>query len=482
MTVFKRSIVGLIPLVLAAVPFRTIAAPPSICLNELPTAIESVIRHPELQRSQVGILVQTLSTGQTLYERDAQKFFIPASNTKLLSTAAALQSLGARYRIRTSVYQMPGESVSLRVVGRGDPSIGDAQLQDLARQLRQKGIQKIDQLWLDESYYQGNAVNPSWAVGDIQESYGVPISNLMMNSNSIDLTMTPQKVGQPLQLTWKNPADIPPWQIENYTQTVDAKGAEYVELERDLQKPILRVYGQLREGAEAFTTSVGVADPAMHFSKHFVQALAKEGIRVDRTEAMRGKFQPVEGQTEIAAIESPILSELVKQANQESDNFYADALLKLLGAEPMDGSTTTARGLEKLGKTLTQFKVDESGYAIVDGSGLARQNLISPITLVQVLRMMSQQPMGTLFRASLPVAGLSGTLRSRFKGSPAQGIVQAKTGTLSGISALSGYISPPNYSPLVFSIIVNHTRKDTIQQRQAIDQIVEKLVMLRSCP
>jgi serine-type D-Ala-D-Ala carboxypeptidase/endopeptidase (penicillin-binding protein 4) len=480
MPVLKRSIVGLVPFFLLVAP-RAIAAPSSICVNELPTAIASVVKHPEFERSRVGILVQTLSTGQTLYEQDARKFFVPASNTKLLTTAAALQVLGARYRIRTSVYQMPTEQgVSLRVVGRGDPSFGDAQLQDLAKQLKQRGIQKIDQLWVDESYYQGNAVNENWAVGDIQESYGVPISNLMVNANSIDLTVTPQKVGQPLQLTWKNNADVPPWQIENDTKTVDQKGGEFVELERDLLKPILRVSGQLRQGSEAFTTSVGVADPAFHFSKHFEQALTKEGIRVDRTEVLRGSFQPVDAKTEVAAVDSPVLADLVKQSNLESDNFYADAILKLMGSEPGEGKTTD-RALKTLRQTLTRFKVNEAGFTIVDGSGLARQNLISPEVLVQVLRMMSQQPMGTVFRGSLPVAGMSGTLRSRFQTSPAKGIVQAKTGTLSGISALSGYISPPNYQPLVFSIIVNHTRKDTVQQRQAIDEIVGKLATLRSC-
>ncbi len=483
MAALKRSIARLLLLVpVLAVPSRTLAASDSVCLTELPTAIESVINRPEFVRSRFGILVQTLGTGQTLYERDSQKFFIPASNTKLLTTAAALQKLGARYRVRTSVYQVPGGmGTSLRVVGRGDPSFTDSQLQDLARQLKQKGIQQINQLSVDESYYQGNAVNEAWAVGDVQQSYGVPVSNLIVNSNSIDLTAVPQTVGQPLQLKWLNNADVPTWQVENYTKTVDAKSGEYVELERDLLHPILRVYGQLRQGGEAFTTSVGVNDPAEHFSRHFQQALLKEGIRVDRTEVLRGKFRPVDPKTEVAAVDSPVLGDLVKHTNQESDNFYADSILKLLGSEPSEGSTTAERGLTALTQTLTSFKVDPTGFSIKDGSGLARQNLITPGVLVQVLQVMSQQPNGTLFRSSLPVAGISGTLRSRFKNTPAQGMVQAKTGTLSGMSSLSGYISPPNYSPLVFSIIVNHTKEDTFAQRSAIDQIVLKLVTVRSC-
>jgi serine-type D-Ala-D-Ala carboxypeptidase/endopeptidase (penicillin-binding protein 4) len=188
-------------------------------------------------------------------------------------------------------------------------------------------------------------------------------------------------------------------------------------------------------------------------------------------------------QQEIAAVQSPPLSELLMETNQNSNNLYAESLLRALAfKQPRIPNKNTADiGLEVLKKTLTQLGVDASGYVLVDGSGLSRRNLVTPEALVQTLQAIAKTPAASVYRASLPVAGKSGTLKSRFRGTLAEGIVQAKTGTLSGAVSLSGYVNAPQYEPLVFSILVNQSEQPASVLRQAIDEIVVLLAQLQRC-
>ena len=198
---------------------------------------------------------------------------------------------------------------------------------------------------------------------------------------------------------------------------------------------------------------------------------------------------------ELAAVESPKLAELIKETNRESNNLYAEVLLRLLGKVtgnmpvlqtltgkmPVPQEDTSEIGLKELKTALTQLGVNPNSYKLADGSGLSRHNLISPEALVQTLRLMANSPTASVYRASLPVAGESGTLKNRLISTPNRVILQAKTGTLSGVSALSGYIEVPNYEPLVFSIIVNQSDQSAAKVRSATDEIVLLLNRLRRC-
>ncbi|PLZ93031.1 D-alanyl-D-alanine carboxypeptidase/D-alanyl-D-alanine-endopeptidase, partial [Fischerella thermalis CCMEE 5196] len=176
-------------------------------------------------------------------------------------------------------------------------------------------------------------------------------------------------------------------------------------------------------------------------------------------------------------------SKLLIEINQNSNNLYAEAILRALAIKktPLPNQATADTALEVLKTTLTQMGVNSTGYALVDGSGLSRKNLISPEALVQTLQAMANSPQASIFRASLPVAGVNGTLKNRFQNTPAAKIVQAKTGTLTGAISLSGYINPPKYGPLVFSIIVNQTDQPASIVRKAIDEIVVSLAQLQRC-
>jgi serine-type D-Ala-D-Ala carboxypeptidase/endopeptidase (penicillin-binding protein 4) len=460
-----------------------------ICAVDLGMKIDAIANRAEFSRSRWGILIQPLSSPTTLYSRDSQKYFIPASNVKLLTTAAALQKLGADFRIKTSVYS--GENGNLHIVGRGDPSIAEAQLKSLAQQLKQRGISRVNELIGDDSYFQGNAVNPNWEWEDAQAGYGAPINSLIFNQNAIELILSPQAIGQPLKVTFAQPKLTNQWQIQNNSVTVGQNESEFVEVGRDFAQPILRVSGQLKAGAESESAYVAVVNPANNFLQHFQQVLAGEGIPVKQA-LVASNFRSFT--QELANVESPPLAELVKETNRESNNVYAEVLLRLLGKYtgkmpvpqqdtgkmPVPQQDTMKVGLKELQTTLTQLGINPNTYKLADGSGLSRHNLISPEALVQTLRLMANSPLASIYRASLPVAGESGTLKNRFI-TPNRVILQAKTGTLSGVAALSGYVEVPNYEPLVFSIMVNQSDLSAPKVRSAIDEIVLLLNRLSRC-
>lgn len=477
-----------VPRAIATSDRTLLSASGGICPAQLATELEAIAQQPAFQRARWGILVQTLATpggrAETLYAREAASYFIPASNVKLLTTAAALEQLGAQYQIRTSIIAETTETgaVHLRVVGRGDPSLTAADLQNLAQQVRQQGITQVRELVADDSFFQGAAVNPNWEWEDVQAGYGAPVNSLILAQNEIGLTLFPQALGQPLRVVWDEPTEAQRWQIQNQTRTVATEEPEFVAVGRDLSQPILQVSGQLRVGAAPETASVAVPDPARRFLDRLRQALVAEGVAIAQTHV---ETEPSDGGgTEIAAVASAPLAELLIPTNQDSKNLYAEALLRQLGvvANP-DMATHSAleAGLAAIQTTLTTLDVNPESYVLADGSGLSRHNLVSPEALLQTLQAMHQSSDAAIYRNSLSVAGVNGTLRNRFQGTVVQGQLWGKTGAVSGNASLSGYFDPPHYAPLGISILVNQANQPGRVMRQAIDEMVLRLAQLRQC-
>ena len=476
----------------------------SICPAQLGAAIDSVINRPQFRRARWGILVEPLSPqlsdrtstvnqNQALYRHDAERYFIPASNVKLLTTAAALHQLGSEFRIRTSVYvsQAVAPNVasagasSLRVVGRGDPSLTDVQLRELAQQLKRQGVRNVQQLVVDDGYFQGDAVNLSWEWEDIQADYGASVNSLILNQNTVEVTLSPQKRGQALRVSWADAIAAKQWRIENDSVTAEAAAPASVTVTGVLGQPVLRIKGQLAVDAEPESFGLAILDPAEYFLQHFRSVLATEGISVGRASVV--SKDGTAGERELAAVESPPLSVLLVEINQESNNLYAEALLRSLKASVKRSlsaganSDSTDIGLNEMKATLTALGVNPESYVLADGSGLSRKNLVSPEAIAKTLKLMAQTPQASVYRASLPTAGVTGSLQHRFLNTTAQGNLHAKTGTLSGVSALSGYLDVPGYQPLVVSIMVNQSDQSTTTLRQAIDEIVVLLTRLGSC-
>ena len=462
-------------------PTKTVEVSPVTCPAQLGNAIERIINRPQFSQARWGIVVNKLNN-QTLYSRDSDKFFIPASNLKLLTTAAALQQLGANFRIRTSIYGT--DNGLLRLVGRGDPSLTDVQLIALARQLKLTGVRQLNYLAIDAGDRTDDIINPEWEWGDIQADYGAPIGSLIINQNAVTLRLFPQQIGQPLRLVWSDPITALQWQeIDNKSVTVKAGEPIEVELNRDLSG-VLHLTGRLSINSPPESVSLAVIDPAANFRQHLHRALLTEGIKDNRSR-VRLNIAEVQKQLanapEIAAVNSPPLSQLLVEANLNSNNLYAEALLRTLGSKVNSSASNSQKGLIAIKQALTILGVDAKSYVVADGSGLSRHNLVSPKAIAQTLTAMASPQYAAIYRASLPVAGVSGTMTNRLKNTPAQGVVSAKTGTMSGAVALSGYINAPNYEPLVFSIIVNQSDQSAATIRQSIDEIVLLLVSLRRC-
>lgn len=454
-----------------------------VCQAQLTDQIEAIINRSEFSTGRWGILIQTLSSTQTLYSRDANKYFIPASNIKLLTTAAALEQLKEQFRIRTSIYGT--NDGYLRVVGRGDPSLTNTQLTELTHQLKRGGIRQVKVIIAEDNYFQGYFVNPSWEWEDLQADYGAPINSLILNQNAVQLTLLPQQLGQPLQIIWNKPVTATQWQIKNKAITVNSSEPSFINLNRNLADSIIEITGQLAVNSEPESVSLAVIDPKKNFLTHLNLALVTEGINLtiehnnyQGAELIRRRLRLAVA-PELAAIESPPLSELLIETNQNSNNLYAEALLRILGVLKGDTSQNSAEmGITVVKNTLTKLGVDPASYVLVDGAGLSRHNLVTPAVIVQTLKAMAAS---SVYRTSLPVAGMSGTLKNRFQDSAARGIVQAKTGTMSGVVALSGYVDVPEYETLIFSIMVNQTDLPASTVRAAIDEVVLLLTGLHYC-
>lgn len=483
---------GGVPLAIAHPAFAQASA--SLCPSQLEAGLNTIIDRPQFQRARWGILIQTLGERQTLYARNAEQFFIPASNVKLLTTAAALTHLGSEFRLRTSVYVVSNElalitpasaiaPLTLVLVGQGDPSVTDIELDKLAQQVQQQGITQVTTLVAvdaDVGNAIGNAIgNPTWEWEDLQMGYGAPANQLILNENELALTFAPQQLGQPVRVSWNSPRAANDWQIENTSLTVATETAP-LHVGRDLSQPTLYVSGQLSATAQPVEESIAITQPTAHFLEQFRQRLVEQGIAVSQT-----AIAPVSpwSARAIAAIESPPLSTLLETTNQQSNNLYAEALLRILGMRypaqrpefGLDG------GIEAIEAILTDLGIDPSGYALADGSGLSRHNLVTPTTLVDTLQHMASVPDAAIYRQSLAVAGISGTLRNRFRDMAVTGRLWGKTGALSGVAALSGYLEPPHHPPLVFSIVLNHFEEPVSTVRPAIDQIVIRLSQLQVC-
>ncbi len=479
---FFRAVASLMGLSIAVLASSDRANPVTgICSSDLAPRIDAIVNRPNFARSRVGILIQTLNTRQTLYSRDTDRLFIPASNVKILTTVAALRTLSPNYRIRTSVYGTQlSDGWKIRLVGRGDPSLNNRQLNDLAQQLKRRGINRIAELIVEDSYFGRDSLNPVWEVGDIQDPFAAPVSSLIFDQNQVGFKLVPQAIGQPTRVEWDDLIEGRFWRVDNQSRTVDAKTEDSTRVRRNLSLPILNISGQLPINSTfPYRVAIAIPNPDERFLRRFVRSLAETGITIKRSRISEQADQS--GGIDLARIDSPPLSKLVEETNQNSNNLYAEVLLRTIGVQHSSNQTVLERGIETLVRELNRIGIDQTEIKLLDGSGISRQDLATPAAIVKVLSAIMQQPEGKYFRDSLPSAGISGTLQDRFKNSPAKGITRAKTGTLTGVSALSGYIDPQNYESLTFSILINQSPDMTDVRQKAIDEIVGLLASVRSC-
>lgn len=443
-----------------------------------------------------GVFVMSTRDGRVLYSRDAEKSFTPASNMKVYTTAAALDVLGGEYRWRTSVYaQRPPEANGiidgeLILYGRGAPDLVSKSKEDapslvkLADQLYQAGVREVrGDIVGDSSYLRGELFGLGWQWNDLQWYFGAEPSALSIDENTVEVTMSPAaKTGDSAIVV------ISPKQnfvrLRNNATTSERDQPATIGIIRDLSGNDIRVWGDFPVGGSAFSAFLSVYDPAGWAAALFKQALMARGIRVrgqsrsrDFRAAEKDRFEPQKA-SELAYVDSEPLAEIVRRTNKESNNLYAELLLRTIGKErgtsvpDPDSRKNATRGDDEAGATLVRKWLDSKGIdtraiSIRDGSGLSRLDLVAPEVTGRLLLAMTNSPGASQFRDSLPVAGKDGTLSNRLKN--VSGRIMAKTGTLTYTHSLSGYASTPGGETLAFSIMCN----DAISDRGAVGIIDE---------
>ncbi len=438
-----------------------------ICNRDL-SGIEAIINRPEFERARWGILVQDLDSGCTIYSLDAEKYFIPASNTKLLTTAAALLELGENFRITTPIYRVgkPPSLDSLIISGRGDPTLSTKSLNDIVRKLQLLGIKSIDKLIIDDSYFDNFLINPSWEWSDIYSYYATAVNSLILNENSVTLTVLPQKIGQKVSLNWSDEIAFKQWQVSNEAITTTADQTYNIQLDGILGQPVLKILGDIPVDHGADVWDLAIIDPGNYVRETFSNLLLQSGIRVNQAVIINQENHNSQAQI-ITKILSPPLPTLLAEINQDSNNLYAEAILKILGKKLNTDSDTEAIKL-----SLTKLKIDPESYVLEDGSGLSRHNLITPKLLVELLSAIARTDQGEIYRESLAIAKVNGTLKNRFRQAKSPINLWGKTGTLTGVASLSGYLEIAGGKTIVFSILVNNSDQKNKISRQAIDEII----------
>jgi serine-type D-Ala-D-Ala carboxypeptidase/endopeptidase (penicillin-binding protein 4) len=448
----------------------------SICPQNLPLALEAIINSPQNRRSRWGIKIQTQNSGETLYSLEADKYFIPASVVKLLTTAAALVELGDDFRIQTPVYAVGNAPnlTSLRIEGRGDPTLSVKSLKDLVHQLQELGIQSIEKLIVDDSYFSQPPINPTWEWSDVYSYYGTAVNSLILDRNTVTLTLLPQQIGKPVKLRWSNAIAARQWRVENNAVTAPPNTEYNVTINGVLGEPILQINGELALNDEPDIWDLAILNPANYFLESWWLVLKTTGIEVIQGRVIKGENNNHE--TQIATLISPKLSVILREINQKSDNLSAEVLLNLLQKK-----LNTDNRIDALEQTLTKLGLNKKDYVLVDGSGLSRQNLLTPNVLVKTLNLIANSKYATVYQNSLAVAGKNGTLKNRFIDTQVSGNLWGKTGTLTGAATLAGYLDVPEYETLVFSIMVNNSDLSSQEIRQAIDEIIILLSKLKPC-
>jgi serine-type D-Ala-D-Ala carboxypeptidase/endopeptidase (penicillin-binding protein 4) len=470
--------------------------------------IERAIADSPVARSAAwGIQATEVGSGKTLVALNASHFFVPASNTKLFSTSLALTKLGLDFTFQTRVVAAAAPDANgvidgdLRLVGGGDPNLsgrtipyrvgpntGDplAALVDLAWQVAAAGVTRINgDVVGDDRWYVWEPFGAGWGIDDPIYDYGAPISALTLNDNAFTLHIRPgASAGDPAALELNPPVEY--YNLDNRIRTTGG-GERRIHYSRAPGSMTLELWGNMPLQNQGEDLSLGIDDPARYTALALRQLLQARGIVVTGSAVSRHFFpyeapdlkqgSAAEGETGVVLakrVSAPLIEDLRITA-KVSQNLHAELDLRAVGKARRNIGSVEA-GLEELKAFLTEIGVPATGYNINDGSGLARLNLVSPATVVQLLRFMYASPAAENFLSILPVGGQDGTLSSRFPGAGMAGRIHAKTGSLSHVSALSGYAQRRRGDWIAFSILVNNYNGPTSEVRAVMDKICELLV------
>ncbi len=451
-----------------------------------------------------GVAVMSLDDGSLIYQHNSDSRFIPASNTKLFTTAAALEKLGPDYSYQTEIYACgPIDSAGvlsgdLLIKGSGDPTISDiATMEEWADNIKAMGITEV----------RGDVIGdkgdflPEKLVSIIPRSANKLVrpkkrlawrlSGLSFRENVVVVTLKGGKIGKPVNFSTDPPMSVNiknlsrtiPGSYSTITKKVKNKDGSYSTKSRRVYNngkayasfdgTTLKITGKLAVGACKKFTFIA-KEPESHFARIFAELLKQRDVAISGDIRASQDHSPArENTTTLLYVHySEPLSEIIKVINKKSHNLYAESLLQTIGAE-VDGEGSRERGSSAERGIISQMGLGE--IDLFDGCGLSRQNEVSPLQVVNLLKYMHEQPYWDVFYKSLAIGGIDGTLEGRFSQPDFCGRVYAKTGSIGGVSALSGYLTAKNGKMFAFSIMVNNTYRSKLARR--IEDYICKLLI-----
>jgi serine-type D-Ala-D-Ala carboxypeptidase/endopeptidase (penicillin-binding protein 4) len=446
------------------------AAKSSAAIRQLRADLTRVFGAPIMARGVWGVDIRSLDTGERLFELDADRLMMPASNMKIVTVAAAAEILGWDYGFTTTLEtSAPVEAGVLHgdlfVRSNGDPTINardaraSAVLAVWASALRTAGIQEIDgRIVGDDQSFDDEGIGAGWAWDYLQFGYAAPVGALEINENIATLLVEPgPMVGDPANVRLSPGAGL---RLVNRVRTGAEGSTSAVEYRRHLDQPVLEVLGSIAVGDKPIDRTVAVVNPTVFFAQSLKDGLIERGIRVtgppvDLDDIAAELVGSALERRVIVTTQSPSLREIATVLMKVSQNLYAETLVKAIGGA-RGGLGTFGGGLDTVRTTLATWGVPEDGYVMADGSGLSRHNYLAPSTIVSILeRMFRDAQQRDTFMATFPVAGKDGSLASRMRRTRAEGNAMAKTGSISNVRSLSGYVRSRDGEMLVFSIIAN---------------------------
>jgi len=458
-------------------------------VRALQADLASIFAAAALRRGLVGVEVASLDRQQVLFRYNADRLVMPASNMKILTLAAAAERLGWDYTFETTISatgpiadgRLLGDLV---VRGTGDPSLNARQtspgpvLDEWADRLAARGIRRVEgRLIGDDNAFDEEALGQGWSWDYLQDGYAAPVGALQVYEDAVTLTILPgETAGAPARAELATPGSG--WAIDNRAVTGPQGTPATLDATRISGTLLVHLTGSIPAASPAVTRTLAVDNPTMYVLGLFAAALESRGITMagataDMDDLPRGSVSTAG--PPLVDYRSPPLREIAATMMKASQNLYAETLLRAVGR--VDGrAATAADGKEAVKGVLQAWSVPAASIVLADGSGLSRYNYVTADTILSILRRMYDDPRHRQpWLDAFAVGGQAGTLQKRFAGTPAEGRVRAKTGSIANVRSLSGYIPAANGEQLAFSIIVNNVTATSEEINKVVDAAVVRL-------
>ena len=485
--IFRFLIIGLTAGLIACEPHSPHTKP----LNDTESGIIRTFLHaPGLENASVGILIENITTGELIDGYRPGKSMVPASVLKVLTSAAALETFGPGHTFTTSLAfrgDISGNGTlngDIIITGSGDPAFMSPLFEenysgifaDFADAIKKAGIKNIQgNIVGDGSYFGPLQIPDTWIWEDIGNYYGAPACGLNIFDNSYQITFsTSGKAGTPARILKTDPPM--PWlHFENRVTAADNNTDNaYIYGTYMSNRRIIK--GTIPKGKKAFTVKGSVSNPALLTANRFLTYLEKSGIKVSgkATSVFTPEKHPVSTHP-LAEVQSPPLSAIIGELNHKSINLYAETLLLHL-AKYYGEECTVEAGCRALQSFWENRGMDISGMFLEDGSGLSRANVITPGQLLFVLKYMkTKAKYGEVFLQSLPVAGISGSLKSFGMGTSIEGHLRAKSGYMTRVMNYAGYLTTASGQELAFAVMINHYSCSNVEMRKKLEKLLVEI-------